>query len=529
MEEIVIVGAGPTGLWLAAELRLQGTSVTVLEVRRERDPHSRALTIHPRTLEILGMRGLADDFIAAGRPLPTGHFGALETRLDFSALETPYPFTLFLPQARTEELLEEHARARGARIRRGHRVTALEQGAEAVRVEVEGPAGPYRLEARYAVGCDGTRSQVREAAGIDFPGTGTSVWGWLGDVVLDQPPGGPVSAFGPDGGVMAVPMTDGLTRLVGVAPEDHRSDHPGELTLEEVREKTVRVLGTDYGMRDPFWLSRFGNATRQAAAYREGRVLLAGDAAHMHFPAGGVGLNVGFQDATNLGWKLAATVRGSATASSSASQGAATTELLDTYHAERHPVGARLLDSTRAQTALMAAGSAEGRALRAYLADMIRDLPDFSRALAEQLCALDVRYPPTRLGPDADVVHDADAEIAAHPLTGARAPDLVFADGTSLFPLMTQGRHLLLDLTGATDADADADTDTDADTGTTTDAASLGGPLPPGTRRHAARLRQPDSRWSTVSTVLIRPDGHVARADGHRASVSSRPGSRAAA
>ncbi|MFE7777133.1 FAD-dependent monooxygenase [Streptomyces sp. NPDC057445] len=469
MEEIVIVGAGPTGLWLATELRLQGTSVTVLEARKERSPHSKALTIHPRTVEILGMRGLADDYISAGMPLPSGHFGALDARMDFRGLETPYPFTLLLPQARTEELLEEHARAQGAQIRRGHRVTDLEQGADSVRIEVEGPAGPYTVEARYVVGCDGTRSRVREASGIGFPGTDTAIWGWLGDVVLDRPPAGPVSTFGPQGGVMAAPMPDGLTRFVGIAPEDHRTDHPGELTLQEVRTKTLRVLGTDFGMRDPRWLSRFGNATRQAAAYREGRVLLAGDAAHMHFPTGGVGLNVGFQDATNLGWKLAATVRGTATA-----------DLLDTYHTERHPVGARLLDSTRAQTALMTAYSVEGQALRTFLADMVRELPDFSRTLAERVGALDVRYPP------------ADP-ATAHPLTGTRVPDLAFADGTSLFPLMSEGRHLLLDLTGADTAHATPE----------------GLSLPHGTHRHAAHLAQPEGRWTTVRTVLIRPDGHI--------------------
>ncbi|GGK76859.1 FAD-dependent monooxygenase [Streptomyces flaveus] len=470
MEEVIVVGAGPTGLWLAAELRLQGVPVTVLEARRERNPHSKALTVHPRTVEILGMRGLADDFVGAGTPLPTGHFGALDARLDFRVLDTPYPFTLLLPQARTEELLEEHARGMGARVLRGHRVTGLVQEPDAVRIEVEGPDGPYTLQARYAVGCDGTRSRVREAVGIDFPGTDTTVWGWLGDVILDEPPVGPVSEFGPQGGVMAVPLPGGLTRFVGIAPEDHRPDHPGELTLREMHEKTRRVLGTDFGMRDAHWLSRFGNATRQAATYRKDRVLLAGDAAHMHFPTGGVGLNVGFQDATNLGWKLAATLQGTAPA-----------DLLDTYHAERHPVGARLLSGTRAQTALMTAYPFEGQALRAFLADLISDLPVLSRALAERLSALDVGYPPTD-------------PHTAHPLTGTRAPDLAFADGTSLFSLMNSGRHLLLDLDGV-------------DESRSPDPSPA---LPYGTHRHTTRLSQPDEQWANVHTALIRPDGHVA-------------------
>ncbi|MFD6528844.1 FAD-dependent oxidoreductase [Streptomyces sp. NPDC060184] len=474
--EVVVVGAGPTGLWLAAELRLQGVRVTVLEARTEPSPHSKALTVHPRTVEILGMRGLTE-VVEAGAPLPFGHFGALESRLDFRGLDTPYPFTLLLPQARTEALLEAHARERGAVVRRGHRVTALEQDPGSVRLSVDGPEGPYEIEARYAVGCDGTRSTVRKAAGIAFPGTDATVWGWLADVVLDAPPaGGPVSRFGAAGGVMAVPLPDGLTRFVGIDPQDHR---PGdsrpeatEPTLDEVRASTVRVLGSDFGMREPRWISRFGNATRQAATYRAGRILLAGDAAHMHFPTGGVGLNVGFQDATNLGWKLAATLHGTAPEG-----------LLDSYHRERHPVGARLLASTRAQTALMTAHTAEGQALRAHLSELIDQVPEFSRALAERLGALDVRYPP------------ADP-AAAHPLTGTRAPDVAFADGTSLFALLREGRHVLLEL------GSDAKTLT----------AAGRNALPHGTLRHTTRLAEPAGRWSDLGAVLLRPDGHIADA-----------------
>ncbi|MEU2731196.1 FAD-dependent monooxygenase [Streptomyces griseoviridis] len=492
-EEIVIVGAGPTGLWLAAELRLQGVPVTVLEARGERDPYSKALTVHPRTVEILGMRGLADAFVGAGFPLPTGHFGALDSRLDFRSLDTPYPFTLFLPQARTEELLDAHARSRGARILRGHRVTGLTQGPDAVRVEVAGPAGDHVVEARYVVGCDGTRSAVRAAAGIDFPGTDASLWGWLGDVVADlSSAGGAVSRFGAEGGVMAVPMPGGLTRFVGLAPEDQVSAYPGELTLEEMRSRVVRVFGTDFGIHDPYWISRFGNATRQAEVYRKGRVLLAGDAAHMHFPTGGVGLNVGFQDATNLGWKLAATVRGTA------SEG-----LLDSYHGERHPVGARLLASTRAQTALMAAWSVETQALRDHLSTAMSEQPQFARGLAEQLAALDVHYPPAS---------------PAHPLTGTRAPDLPFEDGTSLFALLREGTHVLLDFTGGTEAAAGAAEV--AQVAQVAEAAGMGGAggsavagedrmIPAGTRRHALRLAKREGAWAEIRTALIRPDGHV--------------------
>ncbi|SFJ62616.1 2-polyprenyl-6-methoxyphenol hydroxylase [Amycolatopsis sacchari] len=445
MTDVLIAGAGPTGLWLAAELRLQGVAVTVLEARRERSPHSKALTLHPRTLEIFAMRGIADRFTTAGLPVPTGHFGALENRLDFAVLDTPFPYTLFLPQVRTEELLEEHARALGADIRWGHRVTGLAQDADGVTVEVE---GGERLHAQYVVGCDGTRSTVRQAAGIGFPGTDATVWGWLGDVVLDEPPAQPVNVAGEDGGVMLVPLPGGISRIVGHTPEDQGA-HPGELTFDELRAKTTRVLGTDFGMRDPHWLSRFGNATRQAVRYRSGRVFLAGDAAHMHFPAGGVGLNVGVQDATNLGWKLAAAVHGTAEDG-----------LLDSYHAERHPVGAALLEHTRAQTALMTAYTPEGRALRSVLSGLIAEVPELSRVLAERLAALDVAYP--------------SADPGAHPLTGTRAPDLALTDGSNLLSLLRSGEPVRLDgiqLVGA----------------------------PP--------------QWAGVRSALVRPDGYVAWAN----------------
>ncbi|MFI0448877.1 FAD-dependent monooxygenase [Actinomadura sp. 6N118] len=419
MEEVIVVGAGPVGLWLVAELRLGGVEATVLEARHERDPHSKALTVHPRTLEILAFRGVVDRFLSEGPHIPSGHFGGLDDRMDFSVLDTPFPFTLALPQARTEELLEEHALAAGATVRRGHRVTGLTQDADAVTVTAEGPTGPYTLKAAYVVGCDGTGSAVRQAAGIAFPGTDTTVWGWLGDVVLDQPPAGIANLSGPRGGLMIVPLPGGVHRIVGSDPASVQSGWPGELTLDELRAKVTSIAGTDYGMRDPRWLSRFGNATRQAERYRAGRVFLAGDAAHMHFPTGGVGLNVGIQDATNLGWKLAAAVTGTAADG-----------LLDTYHAERHPVGADLLVSTRAQTALMTTFTHEGRDLRALLSRLIATVPELSRELAERLSGLAVTYEPPP---------------GAHPLTGSRAPNLRLADG-ELFTLLRPGRHVLLDL-----------------------------------------------------------------------------------
>ncbi|GIF13337.1 FAD-dependent monooxygenase [Actinoplanes teichomyceticus] len=402
MGDVVIVGAGPTGLWLAGELRLGGATVTVLEARAERDPNSKALTIHPRTIEILDTRGVVEPFLAEGVRIPDGHFGGLPDRMDFAALDTPYPYTLALPQARTEELLEARARQLGATIRRGCRVTGL--AGHGVVLE----SGEV-VAARYVAGCDGVRSTVRAAAGIAFPGTGATTWGWLGDVVLDAPPeGGVATIAGPRGGLMVVPLGAGVSRLVGADPSTARPQWPGELTLDELRATVRRIAGTDFGMRDPIWLSRFGNATRQAATYRRGRVLLAGDAAHQHFPTGGVGMNVGIQDAHNLGWKLAAVLTGRA--------GDA---LLDTYHEERHPVGAALLAHTRAQTALMTAYTPEGQALRALLSGLITTAPDMSRQLAERLSGLDVTYP-----------------------TGRRVGNLSFPDGTTLFQRLRGGRHV---------------------------------------------------------------------------------------
>jgi 2-polyprenyl-6-methoxyphenol hydroxylase-like FAD-dependent oxidoreductase len=450
VEQVVVVGGGPVGLWLAAELRLGGASVTVLEAREERDPHSKALTIHPRTLEVLACRGIVDRFLAEGARIPSGHFAGLDDRMDFRVLDTPYPFTLALPQARTEELLEEHALSVGVKVLRGERVEGLVSHGTHVTVR-----GSSTVDALYVVGCDGARSTVRTAAGIDFPGTDATSWGWLGDVVLDDPPPGPVlSMTGAEGGIMVVALPGGVHRFVGNDPTGNRTTWPGELTLEELRATVVRVAGKDFGMRDPRWLSRFGNTTRQAARYREGRVLLAGDAAHVHFPTGGVGLNVGVQDAANLGWKLAAVATGRAPSS-----------LLDSYHAERHPVGVDLLRATRAQTALMTAYTPEVVALRSMLSDFIADVPDFSRVLAERLSALDVAYP---------------AAEGAHPLTGRRAPNLRFADGSALFDLLRHARPVLVGTAEADDAVA------------------------------AGPLRDPPGEWSSVTAALIRPDGHVA-------------------
>ena len=462
MTQIVVVGAGPVGLWLAAEVRLAGVEVTVLEARAAATRHSRGPTIHPRTIELLDCRGLAEPFLAEAVRIPSGHFGGLPRRMDFGALDTTFPFTLALPQVRTEELLEQRALAAGVRIERGHAVRGLDQDEDGVTLTVEGPAGRRSVRAEYVVGCDGTRSTVRTAAGIDFPGTDAVKWGWLGDVELDDPPQNRVlSVDGPHGNMIVIPLPGGLYRLVGNDPSGDGVHDPDELTLDEMRSAVRRIAGTDFGMRDPRWLSRFGNAARLASTYRQGRVLLAGDAAHMHYAAGGVGLNVGVQDATNLGWKLAAVAGGHAPET-----------LLDTYHHERHPVGVDLLKHTRAQNELMTAYSPEGQALRTVLADLIATVPDFSVALAERLSGLDVHYP-------------ADG----HPLIGRRVPDLEFQDGTRLFPLLRAGRFVLLDLTG---------------TATRPDTTAVW---------HSAAPARTYPGWSDAERILVRPDGYAAGID----------------
>ncbi|MDH6523125.1 2-polyprenyl-6-methoxyphenol hydroxylase-like FAD-dependent oxidoreductase [Streptomyces sp. SAI-135] len=461
---VLIAGAGPVGLWLAHELALAGVSVLVLEREERRSPHSKALGIQPRTVEVLAMRNRHKDALAAGRPIPSWHFGMLESRIDFRSLPTPFPFLLVQPQTVTEELLERYATELGAVVRRGHEVTSLVQDGSSVTVRVSGPEGVYEVSAPYVVGADGARSTVRREAGIDFPGSDTSAYGFLGEVVLDDPPRIPgFAALSEAGRLLVVPLPGGRFRVTGYDPANQRRDVP--LTLDELRDASLRIAGTDFGMRDPIWLSRFGNATRLAAAYRDHRVLLAGDAAHIHWPAGGVGLNVGLQDAMNLGWKLAAVVQGRADA-----------ELLDTYHAERHPVGAELAEHTMAQGALITGLTADVTALRGLLNEAIASEPAFAGMLAGKLSGLDTVYRPTA--------------TEAHPLTGGRAHD---PEGEGVLPLLYDGRAVLLTM---------GDEPMEAEVAER--AAAVGISV------HRSRLAETGGpAWSVVTAALIRPDGRV--------------------
>ncbi|WNG40193.1 FAD-dependent oxidoreductase [Archangium violaceum] len=476
--EVAVVGGGPTGLMLACELALAGIAVTVFERRHEPVQQSRALTLHPRSIEVLALRGWEGPFLERGKPLPTGHFGMLDTRLDFSALDTTFKFTLFISQVITETLLEERARALGVDIRRGYEIRELRQDAEGVDLVGSASGQDFRCRARYGVGADGARSIVRQLAGIRFVGTDTSVTAMLGDVVLAEPPSTPAfSAINARGGIMIVPLSPGLHRVIVFDPERMQVPVKESVTLDELRRSVTRVCGSDLGMRDPQWLSRFGNETRIAESYRSGRILLAGDAAHIHFPAGGQGLNVGLQDAMNLGWKLAGVLRDQAPQS-----------LLESYHRERYPVGHALTRNTEAQTALMGC-TPSVLALRDLMSGFLKD-PALNRSLAERLGAMDVTYP------DLELPAPRVEGRLVTALTGKRLPDLelTLLDGVvkRLYSFMHEGKWLLLQLRGGHGP-----------------AVQLDPTWRGWTNVVQARLGDDREELRGLSGLLIRPDGHV--------------------
>src|ERR671917_696877 len=332
VSEVVVVGAGPTGLMLAGDLARAGVGCTVLERRAEESNLTRAFAVHARTLVMLDARGLADNLVATGARVGALRvFGKLE--VDLSRLPTRFPYVLVTPQYQTERVLEEHAVALGAQIVRGAEVVGLRQDNDGVELDVryrDGTLGTRR--AMYAIGADGVRSTVRQALALPFPGHSAAQSVMLADVRLSEAPEEvlTVNAAG-DGFSFLAPFGDGWYRVIAW---DRRRQLPDDapVELDEIRDITRRVLGTDYGMRDPRWMSRFHSDERQVPKYRVGRVFLAGDAAHVHSPAGGQGMNTGLQDAANLSWKLIAVLRDGAD-----------DRLLDTYQAERHAVGKLVL------------------------------------------------------------------------------------------------------------------------------------------------------------------------------------------
>jgi 2-polyprenyl-6-methoxyphenol hydroxylase-like FAD-dependent oxidoreductase len=472
--DVVVVGAGPAGLWTASELRLAGLDVAVLEQRETPTHLSRALTIHGRTIELLAMRGIADRFLAEGRPIPTGHYAALDTPLDFSGFDTRYPFTLFLPQSRTEALLEGHARDLGVDVRRGYRVEEVSGDKEnGYCLTTRHATGDDVFAARAVVGADARRSIVRESAGIAFEGYPSTRSIMMGDVRMARLEGPPVQRVSnARGGVMIVPVgPDGLIRVIVVDPAHLTVPLSEPLTLRELSAAANAILETDLGMHDPAWLTRFGDETRLAARYRQGNILVVGDAAHVHAPMGGQGMNVGMQDAMNLGWKLAAVLKGEAP-----------DLLLDSYDAERRPVGQQLARNTEGQVALATGFDPAHLALRAEMSDLLTH-SDVNRRLAGTLSGFDLRYAPgPLLGGDERV---ADVE-------------LVLEDGraTRLHDLLTDGRwlHLSLGQPARTELPAWL--------------------APSGVRSETARPADgEEKRRPKPATFLVRPDGYSFVAD----------------
>ncbi|MEV5525948.1 FAD-dependent monooxygenase [Streptomyces prunicolor] len=419
---VIVVGSGPTGLLLAGDLATAGVPVTVLEKRpRKTSNLSRAFVLHARALEQLDARALADDLEAIGQPLDRLRlFGRLT--VDLTPLPSRFNHLLVLPQYEVEKALLRRAVEAGVDFRYETEMTGLTQDADGVTVEVRGPGGPggvaESLRAAYVVGADGMRSAVRDAIGLPFPGRSVIRSVVLADVRLDEKPETllTVATVG-DAFAFIAPFGDGYYRVIGWnRARDVADDEP--LDLNEVKEIARLALGRDFGMRDARWMSRFHSDERQAPAYRVGRVFLAGDAAHVHTPAGGQGMNTGLQDAANLGWKLAAVIDGHAPGA-----------LLDTYQAERHPVGRAVLRSSGGIVRLAMAKRPWTLALRAALTTVLAHVPPARRKALGQLTGIGYTYPSPR---------------GAHRLVGTRAPDLSLANGTRLYEALRGGRFVLV-------------------------------------------------------------------------------------
>ncbi len=419
MIDVIVAGGGPIGVMLASELRLHGVHALVLEKEMEPTRVVRGLGLHARSVEVMDQRGLLERFLALGQQYYAvgGYFAGIDKPWP-DRLDTAHPYVLGIPQPTVERLLTEHAIELGAEIRRGCELVGLSQDDHGVTAEL---ADGTQLRSRYLVGCDGGRSPVRKLLGVGFPGEPTRVETLLGEMEVAVPPETLAAVvaevrktqkrFG------AGPFGEGVYRVV-VPAEGVAGDRSVPPTFEEFKQQLRVFAGTDFGVHSPRWLSRFGDATRLAERYRTGRVLLAGDAAHIHPPMGGQGLNLGIQDAFNLGWKLAAEVDGWAPAG-----------LLDSYHAERHPVAANVLVNTRAQMVLMSTEPGP-QAVRRLVSELMA-FEEVNRYLIEKITAIGVRYD---FG-------------EGHELLGRRMRDVGLKRGR-LYELTHGGRGLLLDQTG---------------------------------------------------------------------------------
>jgi 2-polyprenyl-6-methoxyphenol hydroxylase-like FAD-dependent oxidoreductase len=465
---VVIAGGGPTGLMLAGELALAGVDVAIIERRDTQDLiGARAGGLHSRTIEILDQRGIAQRFISQGQIAQVAGFSQI--RLDISDFPTRHPYGLALWQNEIERILAGWVDELAVPIYRGREVTGLAQDDTGVDVRVSN--GQF-VRAEYLVGCDGGRSLVRKAAGIEFPGWDPTTSYLLAEVEIAFETGQePEWGIRHDAlGVHAVSRLQDEGPVRVMVTEQHLGP-TSEPTLRDLSEALIAVYGTDYGIHSPAWISRFTDAARQAAAYRDGRVVLAGDAAHVHHPVGGQGLNTGVQDAVNLGWKLAQVVNQTSPES-----------LLDTYHAERHRVGARVLRNAMAQMALLRCPDDDRtNALRETVSELL-SMDEPRKRFGAMMSGLDIHYD---LGD-------------GHPLLGRRMPDLdiVTADGpTRVFTLLHDARPLLL---------------------------NVGEPGAFDIAPWASRVRLIDAKYADAwelpaigavaapPAVLIRPDGYVA-------------------